>query len=183
MATKDEFSPEFLRELALGFPEVKQLLIDRRQIEQDAKAIHTYKKPSPHPRPKGDIHFSKTHIVKMNDTHAKREHTKTQLDDNAKNIKIAINDRLHKAGIGEVSKSYNEMTSKELVTFLEKGYDTMLKEREINQSQAIENSLKMSSNEHANFMDRCQSIRQDFLQNKSDKQLEIKSPDVSNNFE
>lgn len=183
MATKDEFSPEFLRELALGFSEVKELLIERRQIEQDGKAVHTYKKLYPHPKPSGDIHFSKTHTVKMNDTPVKRESTKTQLKDNAKNIETALKERLHKAGIGEVYENYNEMTSKELVTFLEKGHDAMLKEREKAQHKAVENSLKMSSNEYADFMDRCQSLRQDFLQNKSDKQLDVDSPDPSNTFE
>lgn len=183
MATKDEFSPEFLRELALGFPEVKELLIERRQIEQEAKAVHKYKKLYPHPKPSGDIHFSKIHKVKMNDTPAKRLNTKAELKDNAKNIGTALKERLHKAGIGEVYENYDQMTSKELVTFLEKGQDAMLKEREKQQSQAIESNLKMSPAEYSDFTERCQNAREEFLQNKSDRQLETRPPDPSNNFE
>jgi len=183
MATKDEFSPAFLRQLALGFPEVKDLLIERRQIEQDSKAVHKYKKLYPHPKPSGDIHFSKMHTAKMNDTSAKRLDTKAQLKGNAENIGTALKERLHKAGIGEVYENYDQMTSKELVTFLEKGNDEMLKERKKEQNQAIESNLKMSPQDYSDFTERCQNAREEFLQNKHDRQLEIRSPDPSNTFE
>ena len=183
MAIKDQFSPAFLRELALSFPEVQDVLIERRQIEQDAKAVHTYRKFTPQPKPDGDLYFSKIHELRMDDTVTKRAITKQHLKDNAIKLGHTLEDRLHKAGISEAYQDYKTMTPQELVTFLEKGHDAMLQEREERQQWAIESGLKMSPDEYHEFVDRCQDVSDAFIENKKDQQLDVKHPAPSDNFE
>ncbi len=129
MAKKGDFSPAFLRELALNFPKVQEKLIERRQIEQDGQVKVKHTKPSPAPKPSWEKRFSKIETYKKDNILAHRQATKESLKENEKEVRQALKEGLEKAHIGEIIEEYSDMNDKELVTFLEKGHEKMLEQR------------------------------------------------------
>ncbi len=129
MTSENGFKPEHVREIALNFPEVKRLMIERAQIKQDAKNSPTHTKLTPHPKPKGDIHHSKIHKEKDNAKTARRRQFDDKLEESSKEIETAFHDNFEKADLKQMSQWAKEMDSEELVTFMEEGYDKVLENR------------------------------------------------------
>lgn len=120
---------EGLREIALEIPEVKRLLKERRQIEQDGQKKGAYTKPSPRLTPSNDKYHSKKHKLDKSKDLAVKKIIQDKLKENAKKIEKAIYANFDKDKEKEQIKGYKEFKSDELVAFIEKGREQVLKDR------------------------------------------------------
>lgn len=118
-----------LRDIVRNMPEVKRLLIERRQIQQDGQKKGTYTKPTPHLTPSNDKHHPKRHKYDKGKDLIVKKNTQDELKENAKNIKKAAHDYLKKNNEIELSKNYKQFKPDELIIFIEKGREQVLKDR------------------------------------------------------
>ncbi|MEE9361960.1 MAG: hypothetical protein V3U92_05120 [Cellulophaga sp.] len=131
-----------LREIVNEMPEVKRLLIERRQIEQDGKAKGSYTIPEPHLTPSNDKYHPKKHTLDKSKDLTVKKITRDKLKENAKKIEKAIYANFDKDKEREQINAYKQFKPDELVVFIEKGREQVLKDREKRETKQIRHKKK-----------------------------------------
>ncbi|WP_298511047.1 hypothetical protein [uncultured Kordia sp.] len=130
---------EELQEIALSAPGIRKLLEERKKIEADYHKDITYNKPDLVLKPINERSPAKTYTVnKSKDKKSREKHYENKLYENAKKIEKTVLDYCDKAHVGELKKDYKKIPIHELPTFIEKGWDEVLKERETKKHQKQE---------------------------------------------
>lgn len=118
-----------LRRIALNIPEIQKLLIERREIEQRSKEKSTYTHLKPRLTPSNEKFLSKKHTIDKSKIAEVQKQAKGELKKNAHKIEIALYQELKKRDLEERKEHFKEMKATELVTFIEKGRDQVVKDR------------------------------------------------------
>lgn len=127
----------FLKDLLNEIPEVKTLLKERDQIKRDGKKKGSYTKPSPHLTPSNDKFHPKKHKYNNSKDLALQKITKERLKENAKKIEKVVYDTLEKREDTLSLKELKDLKTNELVTFIEKGREQVIKNREKKKSKEV----------------------------------------------
>jgi len=162
---------EDLRQIAREIPEVKSLLKERRQIEQDGKARGSYTKLTPHLTPSNDKYHPKKHAYDKSKSQAIKKITQEKLKKNAKAIKKTVHTHLAKDNDKELSKKYKEFKPDELVTLIEKGHSAVIEQRKNRKEKLKEDfeQTKTSTTQKKNkFQEAMDKMKKEYEENKRD---------------
>lgn len=160
-----------LRKIALEIPEVKKLLIERRQIVQDANVKGSYSKPVPHLTPSNDKYHQKKYLYDKSKDHSIQKIKQERLKENAKKVEKAVYVHLKKTDAMEFAKGYKQYKPDELVTLIEKGHDAVIQQRRDEQEQ-IKNDVELTKTSITKKNDRLiaafERLKEDWEENERD---------------
>ncbi|KAB8155092.1 hypothetical protein EZY14_004200 [Kordia sp. TARA_039_SRF] len=127
----------FLREFAQNIPKVRDLLIERKQIEVDYYKDITYNKLDYTLKPSWAKKLPPRTYKndKSKDQENREKYFKEQLENNAKEIEKALHTHCKETNLETLIENYKEFSANELPTFIEKGRDQVLKDREAKKHQ------------------------------------------------